>query len=126
VTDRQQQLLAQFEVASCPHDDAAFAWLTFVRRLLRERDLEGCYFAQSHVALFIFKGPPGEAANWRRLTVRASARDVWLDVMITHSVEPVRRWVKEHVICSPEVAFSEFDRMFATFSNANAPPGGEG
>lgn len=124
MTDRQQQLLAQFEAALVACDDAMFPWITFVRRLLRERDLDGCYFGQSHFALYILRRPPEEAEAWPRLTVRACKSDLWLDVSITHSVEPVRRWVKEVVICSPEMALLQFDRLFAAFASASAPPPG--
>jgi hypothetical protein len=128
VNDKQRELLAAFDAAATT-DAGTRPFILFARRLLRERDLDGCHFPHQHFALAISRSLPGDSAY--KPTLRVSSRvgsdDVWLDLNVCAQVAPVGRWIKETAICPPDRAMTEFDHLYERFLKAakTSPSGGE-
>lgn len=113
VNDKQRELLAAVDAAATT-DAGTRPFIHFARRLLRERDLDGCHFPHQHFALMITRSSPERFAYIPRLTIssRAGSDDVWLDLSVCAQVAPVVRWIKETAICPPDRAMTEFDRLY--------------
>jgi hypothetical protein len=128
VNDKQRELLAAYD-APAMADAALWPLVLFARRLLRERDLDGCYFPPRHFALVLARSPSEEMAYRPRLTIRSSGHgeDVRLDLKVCTEIAPIVRWVTETAICLPDRAMSEFDRLYEKLLKADRmrPSGGE-
>lgn len=102
-----------------------FTWASYVQRLLRERDLAACHFGRSHAALFLTRVPLESRGDGPMITIRQTNGDqVLLRLSVATQVGPVRRWVDERVVCAPDRALAEFDRLYSRFVDlpAAGPP----
>jgi hypothetical protein len=128
VNDKQRELLAAVDAAATT-DAGTRPFILFARRLLRERDLDGCHFPHQHFALAITRSSPDDSAYKPQFTIssRVGSDDVWLDLKVCAQVAPVVRWIKETAICPPDCAMTEFDHLYERLLRAamTSPSGGE-
>jgi hypothetical protein len=124
VNERQRELLAEADAAETT-DPTMGPLIVFARRLLRERDLAGCYFPHQHFALVLTRSPPEEMDYKARLTISSAGvgpagelNHICLELKVAKEIAPVLRWITETAICSPDRAMAEFDRLYERLLNA--------